>query len=243
MAQASAPPAEALAELMSDASPQSDTGGVIVGMPVFETALPASVTWRLRFQRGLLSGEAVMDWALQADQQYTLTLDGALTRAPRSLYWRSRGVVGPFGVSPTRFVVLRKSSEVAANFNDQTREISFSSSTNRLPWVNGVQDRLSWMIQLPAIVRARPEQYAEGAALELMVVGAGGGAELWRFQVEGMDSLEGTPALKMLRVPTKPWGTKVQVWLDPARQHQLLRVILTQGESAQPLQLDFLPSS
>jgi hypothetical protein len=241
VAQASAPPAEAAAELMSDAPEASDTGGTIVGMPVYPTALPPSGTWRYRLQRGLLSGEAVLDWALQADGQYTLALEGSVAGA-RALNWRSQGVAGPFGVTPTRFVVQRRGrGEVAANFNAETREISFSSSTSRLPWVNGVQDRLSWMVHLPAIVRAQPDQYQAEATLLLMVVSASGGAELWRFQVEGMDSVEGTPALKLLRLPTRPYGTKVQVWLDPVRGHAPLRAILTQGETGSPLQLDLLP--
>jgi hypothetical protein len=242
--QASAPPPAPTAqipELMSDATAAIDTGGTIVGMPVYDAKLPPSATWRYRLQRGLLSGEAQLQWLLQPDGSYNLLLEGTVAGI-NALSWRSAGTSSPYGASPTRFTVQRRNrGEQAANFNTESREITFSSSTNRLPWVNGVQDRLSWMVQLPAIVQADPARFKAGETVLLMVVGAGGGAELWQFAVEGEDSVDGVPALKLLRKPGKPYGTKAQVWLDPARGHMPLRAILTQGEDGNPLQLDLLP--
>lgn len=242
--QASAPPpapTAQLPELMSDATAAIDTGGTIVGMPVYDAKLPPSATWRYRLQRGLLSGEAQLQWIVQGDGSYTLALEGTVAGIA-ALNWRSAGTSGPFGAAPTRFTVQRRSrGEQAANFDDDNRVITFSGSTNKLPWVNGVQDRLSWMVQLPAIVAAQPSQYTAGSTVLLMVVGAGGGAELWQFMVEGEENVDGVAALKLLRKPGKPYGTKAQVWLDPARGHMPLRAILTQGEDGSPLQLDLLP--
>lgn len=239
---ASAPPLAAQTpDIMSDAPAVSDTGGTIVGMPVYNTQLPPSATWRYRLQRGLLSGQAQLDWAAQPDGSYNLALEGTVAGI-NALKWRSTGRVGPFGTAPERFLVQRRNrGDQAANFDNDNRLITFSSSTNKLPWVNGVQDRLSWMVQLPGIVQADPARFKAGETVLLMVVSAGGGAELWRFDIEGEDSVDGVPALKLLRQPGKPYGTKAQVWLDPARGHMPLRAILTQGEDGSPFQLDLLP--
>jgi hypothetical protein len=241
---ASAPPlpaSSAAPEIMSDAPAASDTGGTIVGMPVYDALLPPSATWRYRLQRGLLSGEAQLEWLRQPDGSYSLGLDGTVAGI-NALKWRSIGAVGPFGAAPARFTVQRRGrGEQAANFDNGSRVITFSGSTQRLPWVNGVQDRLSWMVQLPAIVQAEPGRFKAGETVLLMVVSASGGAELWTFVVEGEESVDGVAALKLLRQPGKPYGTKAQVWLDPARGHMPLRAILTQGDDGSPLQLDLLP--
>ena len=68
--QASAPwpaPIVPPSEPMSDATAENDSGGSVVGMPVYDAKLPPSATWRYRLQRGLLSGEAQLQWALQGD--------------------------------------------------------------------------------------------------------------------------------------------------------------------------------
>jgi hypothetical protein len=240
-AASSAPLPAQTPDIVSDAPAVSDTGGTIVGMPVYNTQLPPSATWRYRLQRGLLSGEAQLDWAAQPDGSYSLALEGTVAGI-NALKWRSTGRVGPIGAAPERFLVQRRNrGEQAANFDNDNRLITFSSSTNQLPWVNGVQDRLSWMVQLPGIVQADPARFKAGEKVLLMVVSAGGGAELWQFDVEGEDSVDGVPALKLLRQPGKPYGTKAQVWLDPARGHMPLRAILTQGEDGSPFQLDLLP--
>ncbi len=228
-------------DIVSDAPAASDTGGTIVGLPVYNTQLPSSATWRYRLQRGLLSGQAQLDWAARPDGSYSLALDGTVAGI-NVLQWRSAGQVGAFGAEPARFTVHRRNrGEQAANFDNDGRKITFSGSTLQLPWVNGVQDRLSWMVQLPAIVQAEPTRFKAGDKVLLMVVSAGGGAELWQFDVEGEDSVDGVPALKLLRKPGKPYGTKAQVWLDPVRGHMPLRAIITQGEDGSPLQLDLLP--
>lgn len=231
-------------ELMSEAPNPADSGGTIVGLPVYPTQLPPSGSWQYRLQRGLLSGTAELRWELQADGRYGLALDGTVAGV-NVLKWRSQGVSGPFGATPERFTVQRRNrAEVAANFDRESREISFSGSTGKIPWVTGVQDRLSWMVQLPAIIAADPSRYPAGAGVLLMVVSASGGAELWQFTVEGEESLDGVPTLKLQRMPSKTshkYATRAQVWLDPARGHMPLRAILTQGEDGNALQLDLLP--
>ncbi len=46
----------------------------------------------------------------------------------------------------------------------------------------GTQDRLSWMLQLAAIVEAAPERHGPGARVSMFVVGARGDADVWTFE-------------------------------------------------------------
>lgn len=228
-------------EPSSDAVASAETGGTPIDVPAYETKVPPSATWRYRLQRGLLSGQAELQWAHDETGLYRLSLQGTVAGI-NALDWHSAGAVGPYGVAPSRFTVQRRGRGIqAVNFDSDQGVITFSGSVNKLPWVTGVQDRLSWMVQLPAIVASNPELFHSGTTVRFMVVGVGGGAELWDFLIEGEEDLGDIGALKLVRNPTKPYGTKAQVWLDPARGYVPLRAILTQGEDGRPLQLDLLP--
>jgi hypothetical protein len=48
-------------------------------------------------------------------------------------------------------------------------------------------------------------------------------------------------ALQLRRAPTPPCGTRVEVWLDPARQHLPVRAVFTTLPGGQPLQLELAP--
>jgi len=79
----------------------------------------------------------------------------------------------------------------------------------------------------------------------LFVAGTRGDAEPWRIEVLGHAALE-LPAgavaralqLQLRREPTRPYDTRVEVWLDPARQHLPVRVVFTTLPGGQPLQLE-----
>ena len=45
-------------------------------------------------------------------------------------------------------------------------------------------------------------------------------------------------ALQLRREPTRPYDTRVEVWLDPARQHLPVRAVFTTLPGGQPLQLE-----
>jgi hypothetical protein len=76
----------------------------------------------------------------------------------------------------------------------------------------------------------------------LFVVGTRGDAEPWRFEVLGNEPLrlpagEVPQALRLKREPTRPYDTRVEVWLDPARQHLPVRVVFTTLPGGQPLEM------
>lgn len=208
-----------------------------VDLPVYPTRLPPSGRWRYQLQRGLASGEAELSWSPTEDGRYEMRLDGRIAGVS-VLDWVSRGALDAHGLAPERFVIRRRGRDhQAANFQRDAGKITFSGPTHELPLLPGVQDRLGWLLQLPAVIDAAPERFGPGARVVLMVVGARGGADVWTFQVAGAESVDGTPALKLLREARRPRDTQVEIWLDPARAHRPLRARLAQPEGGPPLEL------
>ncbi len=218
-----APPAtESPAEAATaDTPPAPEPGGLQV--PVYATQLPAAAVLRFESRRGLTSGTAALSWLRDGDG-YRLSLQGQALGAPL-ISWASTGAVDAAGLAPLRYAESRRGRELrAANFQRDDGRVTFSGPQLEHPLVAGMQDRLSWLIQLPAVLQANPALARPGEQVQLAVVGARGDAEVWTFTVQGRGPLElpaGTvpDAVHLLREPRRPYDTQVQVWLDPARQH------------------------
>ena len=219
-----APPvttAEAAAELVAE--PVSSP----VQVPAYPTQLAPAGRWHYRLQRGLMIGEAELDWAPAAAGGYALQLQGRVAGVTL-IDWASRGQIDAAGIAPDRFAVRRRGRDSqAANFQREPGKITFSGPTHELPLLPGAQDRLSWMLQLPAIVAAAPERFGVGASIQLFVAGARGGGDIWTFVVQGLDSIGPTPALKLVREPRQLYDTRVEVWLDPSEHFMPLRTVQT----------------
>ena len=210
-------------------------------LPVYATRLPSAGRWNYRLQRGLVSGEATLSWAPQGDARYEARLEGRVAGITM-LDWVSRGAIDGAGIAPERFALRRRGRDQdAANFQRDAGKITFSGPTHELPLLRGVQDRLSWMLQLPAIVEADPAHYGPGTQIRLMVVGARGGAAVWAFKVVGPEALGSRSALKLVREAEHIHDTRAEVWLDPARGHLPLRAVLAQTEGGAALVLEMEP--
>lgn len=141
----------------------------------------------------------------------------------------SRGSIGREGLRPERFADKR-SSERAAHMDHMKRQISFSNNAPGAELLPGVQDRLSLFMQLAGLMRARPRQ--TGDTIEFQVVGTGD-AELWRFDVGPMETLDlpagAIEARRLSRAPRKPHDSTVEVWLAPALGHLPVRLRVAQS--------------
>jgi hypothetical protein len=102
-----------------------------------------------------------------------------------------------------------------------------------------VQDRLTWLLQLSAIAAAAPERVAPGAQIVLMVVGARGGAGVWRFTAQA----DAAPLAHLVREadPGRAHDQRVEVWLDPARGFLPQRALLTPVGVGAVMALDWEP--
>jgi hypothetical protein len=216
-------------------------------LPVYPVMPPPPVRWAYSLTRGPLTGEGVLHW--QPDgERYTARFEGRIAGIA-VLDWTSRGGFDTAGLAPERYVVRRRGRDAqAANFQRAAGKITYSGPTVEHPLPRGAQDRLSWMLQLPAIVAATPERFAaEGASVVLFVAGARGDADVWTFVLAGRESVsladgEAGEALKFVREPRRAYDTRVEVWLDPARHHLPLRARLSNEGRDDTLELLHVPS-
>ncbi len=200
-------------------------------VPVYATQPPSAATLHYEVQRGGRRGAAQLVW--QPDTTgYSLNLrveGGEL----RGLGAGSRGSFDAAGLAPDRFVDRRRDRDVrAANFQREIGSVSFSASPRNTPLQDGMQDRLSWMLQLPAVLQANPGLTETGAEVSLWVAGGRGHAGVWTFTVIGpagqvLPANEAPLAtLHLQRAAAQLYDTQVDVWLDPARQYLPVRVRL-----------------
>ena len=216
-------------------SPASDAE-----LPTYRTRLPPAATLVYDLQRGRLAGSGELRWSPATDD-YELVLEGSIVGL-NLLTQVSRGGFDAAGLAPQRFTDRRaRRPAQAASFDRTSGRVTFSGPSFELPLRPGVQDRLSWMIQLAAIAAADPQWLAPGAKVTLQVVGARGDAALWVFRCVGAEPLDtaagALESVRFVREPRGPYDTGVEVWLDPARHHLPVRATIRNGGEGEGLEL------
>jgi hypothetical protein len=201
-------------------------------IPQYRTQLPPAVKLRYDMQRGQLHGNGELQWRPGAGG-YELVLEGRVAGLA-VLTQASRGGFDESGIAPLRFTDRRlRRPLAAANFQREAGKITFSGPQTEYALHPGAQDRLSWMIQLGAIVAAEPALGVAGAKVVLFVSGAHGDAGVWAFRCLGPDAAESragrVAAIRFRREPRGPYDTTVEVWLDPQRHHLPVRASLRAG--------------
>jgi len=232
---------DASTDILAAASGEAAATALLAGppLPTYATRLPPPATLQYAVQRsGVNPGptreglQAQLIWRPEA-AAYTLSLGmGAVGSA-------SVGALDLHGIAPERHVETRRSREVrAANFQRQVGpdgegggRITFSGPRVEYPLLPGVQDRLSWMLQLAGVLAADPALGQPGREVRLQVVGVRGEAALWVFRVMALQTLalpagEVVSAVHLQREAERPFDTAVDVWLDPARHHLPVRLRL-----------------
>ena len=213
-------------------------------VPTYATQPAPAATLVYDMHRGGRSGRAELRWR-PGTGRYELELDAA-GFGPQAPGSASQGSFDAAGLAPERHVDRRRGRDQrAVNFQREGGFISFSGPQLTHTLQPGAQDRLSWMLQLPAILQANPALAAEGAQISLWVASARGESDVWTFNVQGSEPLdlpggrvEG--ALRLLRRPLRPFDTQVEVWLDPARQHLPVQVLLALRPGGEPTELRLL---
>ncbi|AYQ27405.1 MULTISPECIES: DUF3108 domain-containing protein [unclassified Polaromonas] len=143
----------------------------------------------------------------------------------------STGVVGPEGLAPIRFSDKSR-SEVAAHFDPDKGQVSFSANTPSVPWIKGAQDRVSVFIQLGGMLAGNPALFPVGTTLSMYTVGPRD-ADTWTFLVEAEENLTlpfGEMAtLKLTRQPRREFDQKVEIWYAPSLGYLPVRNKITQS--------------
>lgn len=210
-------------------------------VPTYATqpAPPATLVYEM--QRGGRTGRAELRWRPGAGR-YELELD-ATGFGPQGPGSASAGSFDAAGLAPERHVDRRRGRDQrAVNFQREGGFISFSGPPLTHSLQPGAQDRLSWMLQLPAILQANPALSTPGAQLSLWVASARGESDVWTFTVQGSETLDlpggrVDAALRLLRRPLRPYDTQVEIWLDPARQHLPVQLLLALRPGGEPTEL------
>jgi hypothetical protein len=240
------PPSEGVAARPGDeasaAAPVPKTGEVpgLDRVPRYRTEMPPPITLHYVLQRGALRGTGEFSWRPEGDH-YELRLEGRVAGLD-VLRQTSAGGFDGAGIAPVRFTDQRlRRGTKAANFQREAGKITFSGPSTEFPLREGVQDRLSWMVQLGAIVAAEPQLRRVDAKVLLYVVGANGDASVWAFDciaIEPVTTEAGTAqALKFVREPREPYDTQVQVWIDPARHYLPVRATQRSGANDEGFEL------
>ena len=200
--------------------------------PTYPTRVAPPFEARYRMRRGALSGDASLQWTHDG-KGYRFHLDVRVMLLGAVLTQQSTGGFDAAGLAPQRFVDRRlRRSERAVNFvrpaDGTPPHVSFSARTGDAPWTAGMQDRLSWIVQLGAIAAAWPGGGPHlGETIELDVAGPAGEVQHWVFSVAEAPAAGAT--VKLVREPSAAYDTAVQVWLDPTHHYQLRRLRLAEA--------------
>ena len=222
------------------AAPVVDAAAGVEPLPRYRTQMPPALTLHYVLQRGALRGSGDLSWRPDGER-YELRLEGRVAGLS-VLTQVSSGGFDASGVAPLRFTDQRlRRGTKAANFQREAGKITFSGSSTEFPLREGAQDRLSWMVQLGAVVAAEPKLRGVGAKVVMLVVGANGEASVWAFDCTAIESVATgagpVDALKFVREPREPYDTQVQVWIDPAQHHLPVRATQKSGPNDEGFEL------
>ena len=229
-----APPTEAAPRESTTPTPREPTPFADEAIPHYRTQAPPAALLRYELTRGGLSGTGELLWRPAGDH-YELRLDGRV--GPLAVLTQiSSGGFDAAGLAPLRFTDKRlRRPTSAANFQREAGKITFSGPRTEFALQPGTQDRLSWMLQLSAIVAAEPMLRGAGAKVVMGVVGAHADASVWAFRCMGREPVDTSAgvvdAIKYLREPRELHDTTVQVWLDPARHFLPVHALQKSGPS------------
>jgi hypothetical protein len=173
------------------------------------------------------SASGVLDWT-RSDSAYSARMEIRVFLLG-SRVQTSQGAVVATGLQPERFGDKSR-NERAAHFDRALGRIRFSNNAPDAELLPGAQDRLSVFFQLAGLLNARPEAYAAGQSVAIPVAGTGG-SEVWRFEMQGLESLT-LPAGELLarhlvRQPRQAYDTRVDIWLAPSLGHLPVRIRIT----------------
>ena len=236
LAQAETAPAASADSPTAPTAPASAAAAAAVAdtpIPHYRTQMPGPATLRYQLARGMLHGTGELRWKPDGDR-YEARLEGKLG-SMTLLTQISSGGFDADGIAPERFTDWRvRRSTVAANFQRPAGKVTFSGAEQELPLQPGMQDRVSWMVQLAAIVAAQPSLRNPGAKIVMHIVGAHGDASVWTFHYSGRETVQtGLGPVATIKYARESEGgaydTRAAAWLDAAHHYLPARATMRSG--------------
>ena len=224
-ATAAMPPASAAAALPPPPAPPQT--------PVTAMALPASAQLDYKMTgsaKGLTYyAKGELAWQNTGSSYNASMTVKALFIGSRTM--SSTGQVSAEGLAPSRFSDKAR-TEVAAHFEPDKGQISFSANTPAVPWTQGAQDRVSVVLQLGGMLAGNPAGFPVGSTISMVTVGPRD-ADNWTFRVESEEMLSlpfgELATLKLSRQPRREYDQKVEIWYAPALGYLPVRNKITQA--------------
>jgi hypothetical protein len=210
------------------AAPAGDAASAprAAAVPVYRAVPAPPVRLRYEVTHGPFAGNGHILWK-PAGTRYEARLEAFVAGVP-VLTETSHGQLGARGLEPLRYTDQRlRRALQAAHFERERGRLTYagSSATHALP--EGAQDRLSWMLQIGAVLNAEPQHAAPGGRLVFFITGARGDAETWAFRYAGTESVQAPGgairAVKFTREPREPRDKVAEIWLAPQHQHLPVR--------------------
>lgn len=216
------------------------SGAAEVAVPVYRTVMPPPATLRFELRKGIFPGSGELVWKPSADR-YEVRLEGSVA-GMNLLTQTSVGTLDAHGIAPSRYTDARsRRGTNAANFQRDKGKITYSGPQVEYPLFPGTQDRVSWMIQIGAILNADPKLATPEGKISMFVSGANGDADVWVFQYVGAESLHTdfgmVQTVKFTRLPRKAYDRSVEVWLAPVRNHLPIRARFTANAGGDAFEL------
>ncbi|CAN1491360.1 Protein of unknown function DUF3108 [Burkholderiaceae bacterium] len=198
-----------------------------IPVPTAQTRLVYDITGEVKgrnvFAEGLFAW-TVKDGRYDASLAVRMVLLGTRTQT-------SVGHIGPQGLMPDRFGE-RQRDEAATHFDYEGQRVRFSRNRPDAPLLPGTQDRLSVILQLAALMQARPSDFEVGSQVN-MPVASSREVEDWRWQVGDLETLALPKGDMIARRLTRPAlnerDNTLELWMAPSLQHLPARIRITQS--------------
>jgi hypothetical protein len=195
-------------------------------IPVYRTSFPPAATLSYELRRGTLAGMGELHWKPDGER-YEVRLEGRVAGL-HVLTETSTGTVDANGLAPLRYTDWRaRRGTVAANFQRDKGRITYSGPQAQFPLPPGAQDRVSWMLQIGAVLNAEPQHATPGGRIVMFVSGARADAGPWTFRYVATEEVAGPDgvirAVKFTREPRQTHDRQVEVWLAPQHRHLPVR--------------------
>lgn len=198
-----------------------------ISVPPAQTRLVYDITGEVKGRN--VFAEGLFEWTIK-DGRYDaslvvrMVLLGARTQT-------SVGRIGPLGLMPDRFGE-RQRDEAATHFDYEGQRVRFSRNRPDAPLLPGTQDRLSVILQMAALMQARPAEFETGLEVS-MPVASSRAVEDWIWQVGGLETVElpkaSLPARHLMRPALYEHDNTVELWMAPSLQHLPVRIRITQS--------------
>ena len=215
------------------AAPTPEPIAVPISVPLPVPLQPPAAT-RLHYTvtKNGSSADAVLTWHVLPDvlqgaarqrPTYELTLEvklGFMTLLQQT----STGELTQRGLAPVRYSDKRtRKSEQATHFDAAAGTVTFSNNRPQAAWSEGLQDRLSVLVQLAALAqgKAASAAVAHWSIGEIVALPVASTDELepwqWEVQAQGAEDVANSSnEIKLLRRPRRAYDASIELWLSPA---------------------------